>query len=88
MIFQLIGLINYDVGSCHDSRTVSINQEFKATDVDQAIDKARELVKEFHETYSWHTDYTCRKMQLRMITPVWETFFNDEQFYFKEKRLK
>ena len=39
--FQLSGVINYDVGSCHDAREVRFCKAITAPDMESAVKKAR-----------------------------------------------
>jgi aminoglycoside/choline kinase family phosphotransferase len=55
--FRLIGKITYDVGSCHDDRSVEINREIQAINENEAIEKARKISQELHVKYNFQTDY-------------------------------
>lgn len=87
MKFKLIGTVWYDVGSCHDSRSVEINEEFEKPNIDTAIKEARKIVRNFHKKYSWHTDYgmsaelqTIKSQGNKtIIETLWKTRFVAEQ---------
>lgn len=80
MEFQLYGMIGYAVGSCHDDRSVDINEEFSVPDGPNAkaaaIEKSREIVQKLHGQYSHLTDYSLAA-GLRVITEIWETHFEE-----------
>jgi hypothetical protein len=80
MLFQLYGRIGWSVGSCHDSRTMRIDERFEIPDGPdtevKAIEKAREIVKNLHKEHSHLVDYTL-VAGLRVIKEIWETHFEE-----------
>lgn len=82
MEFQLYGRVGYAVGSCHDDRSIAINEEFSVPDgpnaETMAIEKAREILRGVHKKYSHFTDYALAA-GLRVIKEIWETHFEDDQ---------
>lgn len=87
MFFLLKGEIAYDVGSCHDSRTVRIFQHILAPNVKSAIAGAKKVVKSHHERFSHRTDYgmsaALHKSDINQTLgeKVWETRWREAEPY-------
>lgn len=71
--FQFSGVINYDVGSCHDAREVRFCKAITAPDMESAVKKAKEIIKLLHRQYRSYTDY-CLNAELVVVGAVWKTF--------------
>lgn len=86
MLFWLNGEVNYDVGSCHDSRMVKIDNYFSAPNIKSAITKAKEMVQKYHQDYKHRTDYAL-EAKLFIGNPktktftVWETRWQKAKAY-------
>lgn len=78
MKFHLVGTVYWAVGSCRDDRSEEINEEFDAPSEEVAIEKAKAIVRERHKACSHLTDYGLNA-ELRVIKPVWETHFRDDE---------
>ncbi|HUD04253.1 MAG TPA: hypothetical protein VMR73_02055 [Candidatus Paceibacterota bacterium] len=67
MKFQLTTIVGYAVGSCHDDRSLTFEDEINAADKKEAIEKARKLVNAYHEKNNHLTDYCLRSTLMRKI---------------------
>jgi len=56
MIFRLRGEISYEAGSCADTKIREFDRKFQRDSVDEAIEHAKELVREFFELYKNRID--------------------------------
>lgn len=78
MKFKLTGKIYYAVGSCHDDRSMEINERFEAPNVKAAIDKAREIIGKEHDSNKHLTDYGLHAV-LEVTRSVWKVDFKDAE---------
>jgi hypothetical protein len=78
MKFVLTGSIGYDVGSCHDSRTVTIDEKIEAADEEQGVVEAKKLITDLHNRYKNNTDYGMRAELRHQPAPIWRIHFEDE----------
>jgi len=96
---QLVGIVRWSVGSCHDDRSEEINRTFHAFSKKEAIRKARAIIREYHKARSHLIDYEL-SAELHIVKPIWRIeFLTDQsalpavparkarQAHFEEKRL-
>jgi hypothetical protein len=89
MFFLLRGKVAFDVGSCHDSRTILISKLLPACSTSSAIAGAKKVVKGYHERFSHLTDYGLNvglyisgdSMGKMIGKKIWETRWEDAQVY-------
>lgn len=80
MNYELVGFVHYAVGSCHDDRSLTIQEKLKARTKAEAIKKARKKAERIHKENRHLTDYSMA-LELRIVTtePLWNIHFEDEE---------
>jgi len=68
--FLLKGIINYDIGSCHNAREVRFSKGIEVPDLKSAVEKAKEIIKVLHGQYGSYTDYALNA-ELSLAGILW-----------------
>lgn len=78
MEFRLTGTIYYSVGSCHDDRSITIDEKFSKPTIKTGLKTAREIIKREHNKNRHLTDYSLHAV-LEVTKSIWKVDFIDEQ---------
>lgn len=78
--FQLRGNLDYEHGSCSDTTALAFRHQFSATNVEEALAKARAAIQKKVEDFGWRVAFRLYARLTYDRKQVWEISYLDDSF--------